>query len=258
MSSNGSQKTEAKITLYWLEKSRAQRILWLLEELKLPYELKTYKRGEDRLAPPELREVHPLGKSPVISIETPATQKPMVIAESGLIVEYLIKYFGSWLAPKEFQDGKEGQAGGETEEWMRYRFFMHYAEGSLMPLLLITILVDGIKGSPVPFFIKPITGMIAGRIETMFLNRSFKTHFEFLESQIASSPNSGEFLCGKELTGADVLMSFPLEAGQSRAGLTADKYPKLCAYLDKIHERDAYKRAVQKIVDMEGSYNPNL
>lgn len=109
-----------------------------------------------------------------------------------------------------------------------------------------------------PFFIKPITGMIAGRIETMFLNQSYQTHFEFLESQMASSPNGGEYLCGNELTGADIIMSFPLEAAQSRAGLTADKYPKLCAYLDKIHERDAYKRAVQKIIDIEGSYNPTL
>ncbi|KAI9701127.1 MAG: hypothetical protein M1836_001796 [Candelina mexicana] len=258
MSTNESQKPEVKITLYWLEKSRAQRILWLLEELKLPYELKTYKRGKDRLAPPELKEVHPLGKSPIIKIEAPTTSKPLIIAESGLIIEYLIKYFGTWLAPKEWSEGKEGQVGGESEAWMRYRFYMHYAEGSLMSLLLMAVLVRGIRGSPVPFFIKPITGMIAGRIETMYLNQSFQTHFEFLESQMASSPNGGDYLCGTELTGADILMSFPLESAQGLAGLTADKYPKLCAYLVKIHERDAYKRAVQKIIDVEGSYNQKL
>ena len=127
---------------YRLEKSRAQRILWLLEEVKVEYELKTYKR-QNMLAPPELKEVHPLGKSPLISVETDTTSKPLVLAESGLITEYLVEYFGPWLVPKKYQDGKNGKVGGETEGWLRYRYYMHFAEGSLMPVLLIGLLLNG-------------------------------------------------------------------------------------------------------------------
>lgn len=128
-----------------LEKSRAQRILWLLEELKVDYELKTYKR-QNMFAPSELKEVHPLGKSPLISVETEATSKPLVLAESGLITEYLAENFGPWLVPKKYQEGKDGQAGGETEGWLRYRYYMHYAEGSLMPMLLIALLMNSKPG----------------------------------------------------------------------------------------------------------------
>lgn len=125
-----------------LDKSRSQRILWLLEELKVDYELKIYHRGSDMLAPKELKEVHPLGKSPIVSIETEEMSKPLVLAESGLIVEYLVDHFGPWLAPKRYIDGKEGQVGGESEEWLRYRYYMHYAEGSLMLYMVVTLLVN--------------------------------------------------------------------------------------------------------------------
>jgi glutathione S-transferase len=124
---------------YRLEQSRAQRIVWLLEELNLKYELKTYKRGKDMLAPKELRDIHPLGKSPVIAIEGPAGGRPKVIAESSVIVEYISKHFGPQLIPREYPEGKEGVVGAESEEWCRYRFFMHYAEGSIMPPLLIAL-----------------------------------------------------------------------------------------------------------------------
>lgn len=124
-----------------MEKSRSQRILWLLEELKIDYELKVFKRTEKMVAPPELKEVHPLGKSPVIGVQAPEAEKPRIIAESGLIVEYLTEYFGKWLEPKKFAEGKEGQIGGESEEWLRYRFFMHYAEGSLMTLMIVAFLM---------------------------------------------------------------------------------------------------------------------
>ncbi|KAL9114200.1 MAG: hypothetical protein Q9187_007505, partial [Circinaria calcarea] len=131
---------KAKITLYWLEQSRSQRILWLLEELNVEYELKTYKRVKMQ-APAELKDIHPLGKSPVISIEAEGMSKPMVIAESGLITEYLIDHFKPELAPERYADGKEGQIGGESEEWLRYRYYMHYTEGSLMALMLVALLV---------------------------------------------------------------------------------------------------------------------
>lgn len=124
-----------------LEKSRSQRILWLLEELKIDYEIKTYKR-QNQLAPEELKEIHPLGKAPIITIESEATEKPLVLAESGFIIEYLIDHFGTWLAPERYQKGKEGEVGGETEEWTRYRYFMHYAEGSIMPLLVIALIFN--------------------------------------------------------------------------------------------------------------------
>ncbi|KAI9681113.1 MAG: hypothetical protein M1817_002395 [Caeruleum heppii] len=256
--SGSSSTSQPKIKLYWLEKSRSQRILWLLEELKVPYEIETFKRTKQKLAPPELKAIHPLGKSPVVTIEAETTEKPLVLAESGCIIEYLIHHFGTWLVPKRYREGQEGKVGGEREEWLRDRFFLHYAEGSMMTYLVTSLLVSSIRNSPVPFFIRPITNGVAGKIESMFLEPNFKTHFEFLEGQMATSPDEGAYLCGKEMTGADIIMSFPLEASRGRAGLTPDKYPKLCEYIDRIQARPAYKRAVQKIIDVEGSYSPLL
>ena len=130
--------------MHRLETSRAHRILWLLEELQVPYELKTYRRQKSMLADPALKDVHQLGKSPVVEIESPATSKPLVLAESGAIVEYLADHCGKWLIPKRYQEeeGKEDQIGGETENWLRHRFYMHYAEGSIMPLNVIGLLVQ--------------------------------------------------------------------------------------------------------------------
>ena len=116
-------------------------MLWLLEELKVDYELKTFKR-QNMLAPSELKEVHPLGKSPAVTVESEANPKPLVLAESGYIFEYLIDHFGSWLAPERYQKGKDGEVCGETEEWTRYRYYMHYAEGTLMPYLVIFLLFN--------------------------------------------------------------------------------------------------------------------
>ncbi|KAJ9638235.1 bifunctional glutathione transferase/peroxidase [Coniosporium apollinis] len=257
MSTESPQK--AKVILYWLEKSRSQRILWLLEELKIDYELKVFKRTEKMVAPPELKEVHPLGKSPVIGVHAPGAERPRIIAESGLIVEYLTEYFGKWLEPKKFAEGKEGHIGGESEEWLRYRFFMHYAEGSLMTLMLVAFLMHNIETAPVPFFIKPITRGIVGKMNTAFLHPNFKTHLDFLEDQLATSPNGGEFLCGPELTGADIMMIFPLEAAQWRAGLTKEKYPRLAAYIERLQQREAFQRAIKKIEDVTGEkYTPSL
>ena len=125
-----------------LEQSRAQRVLWLLEELKVEYEVKAFKRQE-LLAPPELKNIHPLGKAPILVIESDARPTPLVLAESGNLMEYLIDHYGSRLAPKKFLDGREGQVGGETEEWLRYRYYMHYAEGTMMIYLVVAILVGG-------------------------------------------------------------------------------------------------------------------
>jgi len=238
--------------------SRSHRILWLLEELQIPYELKTYKRGKDKLAPPELKNVHPLGKSPVITIETPNQSQPLVLAESAAIAEYLCDYYGKHLVPTRYQDGENGKIGEETESWVRHRFFMHYAEGSFMPLMLISLLVNGIKTAPVPFFIRPVTNGVANKLSTAFLEPNFKTHYAFLEEQLKTSPDNGQYLCGKDLTAADILMSFPLEAGKGRSGMSRESNPLVWAYIDRLHEHESYKRSVRKIEEVEGTFKSNL
>jgi glutathione S-transferase len=183
-----------------LEQSRSQRILWLLEELKVPYELEIFHRNKDtKLAPPELKKVHALGKSPVITVTPSGSTEPVTIAESAFIIEYLLDHFyqGSTLLPTRYKKEQIGKAGGETEEWLRFRYFMHYAEGSLMTLMLIGLIaasehlldphivapvdvLPDIKNASVPFFIKPITGGVASKIQNGFLDPSLKTLFTFL------------------------------------------------------------------------------
>lgn len=131
-----------KLTFARLAQSRAQRILWLLEELKVDYVLKIYKR-KGLLAPPELKGIHPLGKSPLLTVEAEGASEPLVLAESANIIEYLVDHYGNRLVPKRYLDGKDAQIGGETEEWMRYRYYMHYAEGTLMPYLIVKLLLNG-------------------------------------------------------------------------------------------------------------------
>jgi len=248
---------QPKVKLYWLDKSRSQRILWLLEELKVPYELEIYHRNKDtHFAPPELKKVHALGKSPIISITSPGSTEAVTIAESAFIVEYLLDHFsnGSTLLPKRYREGMEGKVGGETEEWLRFKYFMHYAEGSLMPLMLVALVALQIKNSSVPFFIKPITNGVASKIQSGFLEPNFVTHFTFLEGQLASSPGGGNYLCGPNLTGADIMLSFPLIAGSSRAGLTKEKYPKLHGYIDRLEQEPGYKKAAEKIIEIDGKF----
>nr|POF24023.1 glutathione s-transferase 1 [Quercus suber] len=243
---------EPKVTLHWLDRSRSQRIVWLLEECKgMTYDIKLYKRGKDMLAPPSLKEIHPLGKSPVISIEAPALAKPLVIAESGTLSEYLTDYFAKDLVPTRYLPGKEGQVGGESEQYLRYRYYMHYAEGSLMTLMVLKLIVNNIKEGPeVPFFAKPITKIIGGRVESAFLNRSLKAQFDFLESQLSTSPDGGKFLCGKDLTAADMMMSFPLIAG--KAYISKTQYPKIVAYVETLEAQPGYVRSVKKIEELSG------
>ncbi|KAL4891583.1 glutathione S-transferase [Aspergillus ambiguus] len=249
----------ATITLYWLEKSRSQRICWLLEELGLEYNLKTFKRHpETMLAPPELKKIHPLGKSPVLTVETPNTTKPLVLAESAAIVEYLCDHFGGdKLVPRRYPAGQEGQIGAESEEWMRYRYFMHYAEGTLMPFLVMQLVMDTLKDAPVPFFIKPIPRIVAKQVESAFLHRNVFANFDFLEERLQSAPDGGPFLCGKQLTAADIMMSFPVIAAAMRIPLQ-DKYPRLAAYVDTLEKQDGYRRAVAKVEEIEGKFEASL
>ncbi|WPH03483.1 Hypothetical protein R9X50_00636300 [Acrodontium crateriforme] len=242
-----------KITLHWLEQSRSQRIFWLLEECKdVNYDVKVYKRGKDMLAPPELKQAHPLGKSPVIEVTSPAAEKPIVIGESGNITEYICDYYAQHLVPKRYHEGKENQVGGETEGWLRHRFFMHYAEGSIMPLRLMSFVFENVRDGPeVPFFVKPITRAIVSKVNAMFLDRNFKTNFDFLESQLATSPDNGEYLCGKDLMASDILMSFPLIACKDK--IDTSKYPKLTAYIQRLESNEVYIRSTKKIEELSGA-----
>lgn len=251
-SSTAPASTTPKLTLHWLDKSRAHRILWLLEELKVDYELKTYSRKSNMLAPQELKDVHPLGKSPVLEISRPNSSSTLVIPESALIVEYLLENFGQHLIPTKYTPGQENQIGGETESWLRYRYYMHYAEGSLMPFLTFTLVIGQLKSPSVPFLIRPISKAIAGRIEGAFLKPNLKTHFAFLENQLATSPGQGKFFAGPDLSGADIMLEYPLSAARGRAGVTQEKYPNLWAYVEMLHERDAYKRAIKKAESTSG------
>ncbi|OJJ45826.1 hypothetical protein ASPZODRAFT_167545 [Penicilliopsis zonata CBS 506.65] len=247
----------AKITLYWLEQSRSQRILWLLEELGLEYDLQTFKRGPNGLAPAELKQIHPLGKSPVIRVEPEGTgtgtAQPLVLAESGAIVEYLLDHFlteeTAHLLPKKWVDGREGQVGGETEAWTRYRYFLHYNEGTLMTFLIIQLVLNKIKSNS-PFFIKPIANGIVSSVESSYLRPNYDANFAFLEDQLATAPEGGPYLCGAQLTAADILMSLPIQAALLRV-LDSEKYPRLVAYAERLRGHEAYQRAIKKIEEVE-------
>jgi len=215
------------IVVHHLENSRSQRVLWLLEELGVPYEVKRYERNkETMLAPPELRGVHPLGKSPVV------TDGTNTVAESGAIVEYLVERYGN---------GRLIPPPG-TPERARYTYWLHYAEGSAMPPLLLMLVFNRVETAPMPFFVKPIARRIAGTVKSAFIEPQIKLHFDFLESELGRST----WFAGNEMTAADIQMSFPLEAADARAGLGASGRPKLAAFLERIHARPAYQQALAK------------
>ena len=218
------------IIVHHLNNSRSQRVLWLLEELGVPYEIKHYTRDvKTMLAPPELRAVHPLGKSPVITDDV--SGEVMTVAESGAIVEYLIDTYG---------DAQLKPAAG-TPERLRYTYWLHYAEGSAMPPLLMKLIFDKVEKAPMPFFIRPIAKAISGKVKAAFINPQLKTHLDFMEAELGKTT----WFAGNEFSGADIQMSFPLEAAASRAGLNESR-PHLMAYLKRIHARPAYKRALKK------------
>ncbi|KAK2594537.1 bifunctional glutathione transferase/peroxidase [Conoideocrella luteorostrata] len=257
-----------KIKLYWLSQSRSQRIIWLLEELKVPYELEVFHRDENTLmAPRELEKVHALGKSPIISITpTGKDAKPIILAESGFIAQYLLDHTseGQNLMPKKWQDGKENTIAGETEDWLRYAYYMHYAEGSLMPYLVFALVISRLKSPQVPFLIRPITSIIANRIIGMFLYPNVKKHLSFINDQLASS--TGKYLCGKTLCAADILMSFPLIAGDGRFnelgswkdGSWRSEFPKVWEYVQLLLAEPGYKKSVAKVEEIDGKFEASL
>jgi glutathione S-transferase len=215
------------ITVHHLNNSRSQRVLWLLEELGVAYTVKRYERDtETMLAPPELKAIHPLGKSPVI------TDGDKTLAESGAIVEYLVATYGNGrLIPP---DG--------TPERLKYTYWLHYAEGSAMPPLLLKLIFDRIESAPMPFFVKPIAKKIAQTVKTQFITPQIETHFGFIEKELAKTG----WFAGSDFTAADIQMSFPVEGAAARGGMTKDKRPNIFAYLERIHARPAYKAALEK------------
>jgi glutathione S-transferase len=217
------------LTVHHLEQSRSHRVLWLLEELGVPYELVRYARNPTTmLAPPELRKIHPLGKSPVITDGAEAGTQ--TIAESGAILEYLAEQHGagSW-AP-----------AASTPEHRRCRYFLHYAEGSLMPILLVKLITSRIRSSKVPFFIRPITRKISQQIDRGFADPNLERHLAFLEAELAERT----WLCGDNPTIADVQMSYPVEAAFARGG-AGRSLPNLTKYLERMRARPAYVRALE-------------
>ncbi|WP_256077888.1 glutathione S-transferase family protein [Massilia sp. YIM B04103] len=214
------------ITVHHLNNSRSQRVLWLLEELGLDYEIVRYQRdAKTMLAPPELRRIHPLGKSPVIQ------DGDVLVAESGAIIEYLVEKYGNGsLVPP---------AG--TPDKLRWRYFLHYAEGSLMTPLLMKLVFDRVESAPAPFFVRPIAKAIAGKVKHSYILPQIRQHLDYLEGELAR----GEWFAGSAFSAADIQMSFPLEAATARGGLDGAR-PRLAAFLQRIHARPAYQRALER------------
>ncbi|MCK9684754.1 glutathione S-transferase family protein [Scleromatobacter humisilvae] len=216
------------IIVHHLNNSRSQRILWLLEELGLPYEIKRYQRdAKTMLAPPELLKVHPLGKSPVI------TDGDITVAESGAIVEYLLDAYGeaSGLRP----------ARG-TADFRRYTYWLHFAEGSAMPPLVMKLVFEKIKSTPMPFFVKPIARGISDKVLSSFVDPNLARQMAFMEGELAEGP----WFVGANFGAADIQMSFPVEAANQRAGLSKARTPRLLDWLARAHARPAYQRALER------------
>ena len=213
------------IVVHHLNNSRSQRVLWLLEELGLEYEVKRYQRDpKTMLAPASLKAVHPLGKSPVI------TDGAHTIAESGAIIDYLVERYGN---------GRLIPAAG-TPEKLRWTYWLHFAEGSAMPPLLLKLVFDKVESSPMPFFVKPIARGIAGKVKNSFILPNINSQLAYMEAELENT----KWFAGNEFTAADIQMSFPLEAAAMRGGLD-ERLPKLTAFLQRIHARPGYQRALE-------------
>ncbi|WP_434049561.1 glutathione S-transferase family protein [Marinobacter salarius] len=214
------------ITVHHLNNSRSQRVLWMLEELGVPYEIQRYERDpKTMLAPASLKKVHPLGKSPVI------TDGDLVVAESGAIIEYLAHTYG--------KDTMLPETGGQA--WLDYTYWLHYAEGSLMPPLVMRLVFQKVKNSPMPFFIKPVAKGIADKTTATFIGPMIKTHLDFVEAHLAKNT----WFLGDNLSAADIQMSFPLEASVAR-GIVGRDRPHINAWVERAHARPAYQKALEK------------
>lgn len=213
------------ITVHHLNNSRSQRVLWLLEELEIEYEIVHYQRDlKTMLAPPELKAVHALGKSPVI------TDGDITVAETGAIIEYLLDTYGN----NRLRPARLSKAARQFTYWL------HYAEGSIMPLMVMTLIFRRIETAPMPFFVKPVAKGIVAKVKQGYLDPNIKNHLDFMESELA---NSGWF-AGDQFSAADIQMSFAVEAAQARGALK--ERVNLVNFLERIHARPAYQRALAK------------
>jgi glutathione S-transferase len=213
------------ITVHHLNNSRSQRILWLLEELGLEYEIKPYQRDKQTmLAPPELRAVHPLGKSPVVS------DGELTLAESGAIIEHLADRYGA---------GRLAPAFGSAER-VRYLYWLHFAEGTAQPPFLLKLLFDRIKTKS-PVLVRPIARAIADKALGGYVLPNIERNLNFMESELGRH----DWFAGAQFSAADIQMSFPVEAARVRGGLDGSR-PRLMSFLERIHSRPAYLRAVER------------
>jgi len=213
------------ITVHHLNNSRSQRVLWLLEELGVGYEVRRYERDpKTMLAPASLRAVHPLGKAPVI------TENEIIVAESGAIIDYLIeRHSGGRLIPPP-----------GTADRLRYTYWLHFAEGSAMPPLLLSLLFGRLPGQS-PLFVRPVTRAISKKVLQAYVEPQLKLQRDFMEGELTKS----SWFAGEEFSAADIQMSFVVEASAARGGLDPSR-PKLMAWLERIHARPAYGRALEK------------
>ncbi len=215
------------IVLHHLNNSRSQRVLWMLEELGVPYEIRPYQRDKaTMLAPPALREVHPLGKSPVIE------DGARVLAESGAIVQYLAEtYAPDRLIPPRGSDA-----------YWRYTYWMHFAEGTAMPPLLMKLVFSRMKRAPMPFFVRPVARRIADRALEWIVEPNLARHLAYMEQELGASG----WFAGDAFSAADIQMSFPLEASAARGGLAPASAPRLHDFVAGVHARPAYQRALER------------
>ncbi len=220
------------LTVHHLETSRSQRVLWLLEELNVPYTLKTYKRDpKTRLAPAALKKVHPLCKSPVV------IDNNEIFAESGAILEYLAEQYGS-LASGELSQLVPAPG---TAEHRQCRFWMHYAEGSLMNWMVMKLVFMTVPSQPMPFFVRPIARALCGAVQDKLIDPNITTALEFIEAHLVKHA----WFAGQHITIADFQMSFAVEAALARSK-DASPYPALQAYGVRLQARPAYQLAIQK------------
>ncbi|KAK1979827.1 glutathione S-transferase [Colletotrichum cereale] len=244
-----------KVKLYWLNDSRAQNTLWLLEELRIPYTVQTFRRAPNRLAPPGLAEVHPLGKAPVLGI-TPRA--------------FLAEHFGHrspGLVPPRWRPGQEGRVGGETEAFARFQYLLHYVEGSFFPVIVQYLLFNVLKSSNVPFLIRPLTSSVADKIFSIVLLPNAQKHLAMLEGFLRTAPGvtpgDERFLCGPSLTAADILISFALVTadaegawdamGRWPGGSARAAHPVLFDYVDRLRREPGYLKVVDKVKEIEGT-----
>lgn len=212
------------LTVHHLNQSRSQRVLWALEELQLPYQIVCYPRQKNMLAPPELKNIHPLGKSPVVE------DNGYVLAESGAILEYLQETYDSTqqLRPQAMADR------------LQYRFWLHYAEGSLMPLLVMKLIFGQMGKAPVPWLLRPVGAAFGKGVQKAFLDKQLKPHMQMIEQHLAANP----WFAGQRFSIADIQMSFPLLALARRAGL--EQMPASQKWLQTVQQRAAWQRAIDQ------------